>query len=195
MSRLMLGVLLAALFLPTLVAAQTAAQPPATPTSAAIAPAKLAWINVDQAILTCDEGTKLYAEIQKFIEDKNVDLDTLRKDADNLKNQLNVQGPKLTDEARLDLEEKADAKDTALQRFQQDTQKEINGRRDRMTNYLGKRMLPVIEKVAEAKSLDAILFFNAQRDAYVNPALNVTEEVVKAYNQAYPVSAAKPPAK
>lgn len=195
MSRLMLGVLLAALFLPILGAAQPAAQSPATPTSAAMAPAKLAWISVDQAILTCDEGTKMYAEIQKFIEDKNGELDALRKDADNLKNQLNVQGPKLTDEARLDLEEKADAKDTALQRFQQDTQKEINGRRDRMTNYLGKRMLPVIEKVAKAKSLDAVLFYNAQRDAYVNPSLNITEDVVKAYNQAYPVSAAKPPAK
>ena len=195
MSRLILGVLFAALFLPILGVAQTAAQPAATPTSAAIAPTKLAWINVDQAILTCDEGTKLYGEIQKFIEDKNVELDTLRKDADNLKNQLNVQGPKLTDEARMDLEEKAEAKDTALQRFQQDTQKEINSRRDRMTNYIGKRMLPVIEKVAKAKSLDAILFFNTQRDAYINPSLNVTEDVVKAYNQAYPVGVAKPAAK
>ena len=194
MSRLILGVLFAALFLPILGAAQTAAQPAATPTSAAIAPTKLAWINVDQAILTCDEGTKLYGEIQKFIEDKNVELDTLRKDADSLKNQLNVQGAKLTDEARMDLEEKAEAKDTALQRFQQDTQKEINGRRDRMTNYIGKRMLPVIEKVAKAKSLDAILFFNTQRDAYINPSLNVTEDVVKAYNQAYPVAVAKPAA-
>lgn len=195
MSRLILGVLFAALFLPMWGAAQTAAQPTATPTSAAIAPTKIAWINVDQAILTCDEGTKLYAEIQKFIEDKNVELDTLRKDADNLKNQLNVQGPKLNDEARMDLEEKAEAKDTALQRFQQDTQKEINSRRDRMTNYLGKRMLPVIEKVAKAKSLDAVLFFNTQRDAYVNPSLNLTEDVVKAYNQAFPVSASKPAAK
>jgi len=195
MSRLMIGVLFAALFLPTLVAAQPAAQPPTAPTSAAIGPAKIAWINVAQAIFTCDEGTKLYADIQKFIEDKNGELDTLRKDADNLKNQLNVQGPKLTDEARLDLEEKTEAKDTDLQRFQQDTQKEINGRRDRMSNYLGKRMLPVIEKVAKAKSLDAIFIFNAQRDAYVNPSLNVTEDVVKAYNQAYPVGAAKPPVK
>ena len=195
MSRSILCILFAALLLPVLGVAQTAAQPAATSATTAITPAKIAWINVDQAILTCDEGTKLYGEIQKFIEDKNTELDTLRKDSDNLKNQLNVQGPKLTDEARMDLEEKAEAKDTALQRFQQDTQKEINSRRDRMTNYLGKRMLPIIEKVAKAKSLDAVQFFNTQRDAYINPSLNVTEDVVKAYNQAFPVSAAKPAAK
>jgi Skp family chaperone for outer membrane proteins len=194
MSRLMLSVLFIALFLPALGAAQTAEKTPATPASTTIAPAKIAWMNVEQAIFTCDEGAKMLADIQKFIEAKNAELDALRKEAEDLRNKLSVQGSKLTDEARQDLEDKAEVKDTMLQRFQQDTQKEINGRKDRLSGYITKRMSPIIEKVAKAKGLDAIQIFSASRDAWINPDLNVTDDIVKAYNQAYPVAAPKPPA-
>ncbi len=194
MSRLMLRVLIAALWVPVLGVAQTASQAPAAQASAAIGPAKVAWINLEQAIFTCDEGKTQLGEIQKYIETKNAELDALRKEADSLHNQLNVQGSKLTDEARADLEDQIETKDTTLQRFQQDTQKDINGKRDKVTNYIGKRMLPVIEKVAKEKGLNAVLYYNSARDAYVDPSLNITEDIVKSYNQTYPASAPKAPA-
>ncbi len=194
MSRLMSRVLLAAFWMPVLGIAQTTAQPPAAQASAAMTPVKLAWMSLDQVIVTCEEGKREFAEVQKFVDAKNEEMKALRKEAENLRNQLDVQGSKLTDEARSDLENQVDAKDTALQRFQQDTQKEIDNKRMRATNYIGKRMLPVVEKLAREKGLSAVLYYNSSRDAYVDPALNITEEVIKAYNQAYPVGAAKAPA-
>ena len=194
MSRSVLKILFAALLLPTLAAAQT----PAPTAAAAGAPVKIAWVNMDQAILTCDEGARMYAEIQQFIESKNAELDKLRAESESLRTKLNVQGSKLTDEARLELEQQAEVKDTQLQRFQQDTQRDINTRRDRMTNTIGKRMVDVVDKVAKARGLDAILLYNPARDIWINaenPALNVTEDIVKAYTQAYPESAPKIPAK
>jgi len=194
MSRLILRVLLAALGMPLFAIAQTPAPAPATQPPAAIAPAKLAWMNLEAAVFSCDEGKREFVEVQKFVDSKNAELESLRKEAESLRNQLNVQGSKLTDEARLDLEGQVDAKDTNLQRFQQDTQKEIDNRRMRATNYIGKRLLPVIEKVAREKGLTAVFYFTSSRDAWVDPALNVTEDVVKAYNQTYPVTASKAPA-
>ena len=38
------------------------------------------------------------------------------------------------------------------------------------------------------------VFYNPSRDAWLNPSLNVTDDIVKAYNQTYPVAAPKPPA-
>ncbi len=194
MSRLMWCVLIAALWMPMLGVAQTSAQAPAGQASAVITPAKIAWINLEQAIFTCDEGKAMLAEIQKYIESKNSELEAMRKESESLRNQLNVQGSKLTDEARADLEDQIETKDTALQRFQQDTQKDINGRRDRVTNTIGKRMLPVIEKLAKEKGLSAVLYINSSRDAWVDPSLVVTEEIVKSYNQTYQAGAAKAPA-
>ena len=194
MSRLMPRILFAALWIPVLGMAQTAAQAPPAQATAVPASFRVAWVNLEQAVFTNDEGKSLFAELQKFIEGKNAELEAMRKEEDNLRNQLSVQGSKLTDEARTDLEDQIEAKDTTLQRFQQDTQKEINAKRDRTSNYIAKKMLPVIEKLSKEKGLSAVFFYNASRDAWVDLSLNITEEVVKAYNQAYPMGASKAPA-
>ena len=173
---------------------QTPAAPAQPPAPAVIGPAKIAWLNLEQAILTCEDGRREFSEVQKFVDKKNSELEQLRKESETLKNQLNVQGAKLTDEARADLEEQIESKDTALQRFQQDTQKEIDSRRVRVTNGIGRKMLPVIERIAKEKGLSAVLYINPSRDAFIDPELVITEEVIRGYNQAYPGTAAKAPA-
>jgi len=190
----MLPTLVAALFLAGASFAQTPAASQATPQGTTIQPAKIAYINIDQILFTCDEGKSRFSEIQKFVDEKNAELDNYRKELEKLRNQLNVQGSKLTDEAREDLENQISAKQTALQRFQEDTQKEIENRRVRVTNYIGKRMQAALERVAKEKGLSIIHSFDSTRDAWVDPSLNISEEVVKVYNLMYPVSAAKAPA-
>jgi outer membrane protein len=191
---------LAACCVPLSLMAQTPAAPAAQAAvpqaSAVIGPAKVAWLNLEQAILSCEEGKAQFSEVQKFVDQKNSELEKKKKDVDATQTQLNVQGPKLTDEARADLEEQLQSKNTDMQRFQEDTQKEIDSKRVRVTNYIGRRMLPVIEKLAKEKGLSAVVYVNPQRDAWIDPSLIITDEVVKAYNRAYPMGAAKPaPAK
>jgi Skp family chaperone for outer membrane proteins len=190
----MLSVLVAALCIPGLSVAQAPAESQATPAAAAIQPAKIAYVNIDQVIFTCDEGKVRFSEVQKFVDDKNTELDNMRKELEKLRNQLSVQGSKLTDEARADLESQIAERQTALQRFQEDTQKDIENRRVRATNYIGKRMQAAIEKIAKEKGLGAVHIFDTARDLWVDPALNISEEVVIIYNQLYPVSGAKAPA-
>lgn len=188
------------LMVPAIVCAQAAAAPQsqASPLQAAapavIGPAKVAWLNLEQAILTCDDGKREFGGVQQYVDKKNQELEQLRKESETLKNQLSVQGAKLTDEARADLEEQIEAKDTYLQRFQQDTQKDIEGRRTRVVNSIGRKMLPVIERIAKEKGLSAVLYINPTRDAFVDPSLIITEEVIRGYNLAYPAGAAKAPA-
>jgi Skp family chaperone for outer membrane proteins len=148
---------------------------------------------METAILSCDEGKNEFAEIQKYVEGKSADLDAMRKEYENLKNQLSVQGSKLTDEARADLEYQITTKETQLQRFQQDTQGEINNKRDRVTNYILKRLQDVVEKAAREKGYAAVMVFNPNRDLWIDPTLDITDEMVKAYNATHPVTAAKEP--
>ena len=190
MSRLLTRVFFAVLWLPMMGMAQTSAPAPAAQPFPA-APVKIAWIDLDAAIFTCEQGKKEFADLQKILDAKKVEMDNLRKEVDNLQNQINVQGSKLTDEARADMEDQLEVKNTQLQRFQQDAQKDIDARRQRIGNNIGKKMLPVIEKLAKEKSLGTVQIFNPNRDAFVDPALVITDEIVKAYNQAYAAGAAK----
>jgi Skp family chaperone for outer membrane proteins len=193
--RIVAALLPAALALASLAIAQTPAPQTAAPQApVVIGNAKLAWFNLEQAIVSCEEGKQQFSEVQKFVERKNSELEALRKELDTLRNQLQVQGSKLTDEAQADLSEQIEAKDTQLQRFQQDTQKEIDSRRVKVHNYIGRKLLAVIDKLAKEKGVSAILILNPSRDAWIDPSLVITEEVVKMYNAAYPPAAAKPPA-
>jgi outer membrane protein len=185
---------LAVLCLPAALMAQATPASAAPQAPAAIGAAKVAWINIEQAIISCDEGKGLFGEVQKYVDAQNNKLDGMKKEVDTLQTQLNVQGPKLTDEARADLEEQLQSKSTGLQRFQEDTQKDIDNKRNRVTSVVGRKMLPVIEKIAKEKSLTAVVYLNPSRDAWVDPGVLITDEVVKAYNRAYPVKGAAPAA-
>jgi outer membrane protein len=194
MSRLMLFLLLAALWMPVMGIGQTSTQTSENQASATIPPAKIGWIDLQQVIFTCDEGKKEFTEAQRFVEQKNNELEAMRKELQSLRERLEVQGSKLTDEARADLEDQVDSKDIAIQRFQQDTQKEISNRQERITNHIAKRLQPVFEKVSKEKGLNAILVYNPNRDGWVDASLNITEDIIGSYNGMYPVAVAKAPA-
>ena len=189
MNRLLLVAIFAALTLPVAGIAQTTAQPAANQATAPAPTVKIGWMNAEQAVMTCEEGVKTIGDIQKFVDTKNAELDAMKREVEDLRARLEVQGSKLTDEALMELEEKARTREVALQRFSEDTQRDIEKRKQRMINVISSKLAPIIEKVAIAKGYDAIQVFDPQRDAWINPALNVTEDVVKAYNQAYPAGA------
>ncbi|MBN1567307.1 MAG: OmpH family outer membrane protein [Acidobacteria bacterium] len=194
MSRLTLPILLAMFLLPPAGVAQAPADSQAAAAASAFPNAKIAWIQLDQVLFTCDEGQAKFGEIQTFVDEKNKENDRLRAELEKLRNQRQVQGAKLTDDALADLDAQIEDKQTTLERFQQDTQKEIESRRLRVTTYIGKRMQAVLEKIAKEKGINAILFFNSSRDAWIDGSLNLSDDVVKYYNQIYPVAAAKAPA-
>jgi outer membrane protein len=194
MSRLMVRILFAALIMAAFVTIQADAQTSTPPASASIAPAKIAWINLDQVLLTCNEGSKVFDEIQNFVKGKSDEMENMRKELDKLKNDLSLSGRILNDDARAEKEDAIEAKDVALQRFQQDTQKEINAKRDKATAALGKKLVPVIEKVAKEKGLNAVQVLSSSRDAWVDPSLIITDDVIKAFDQANATAGAKSPA-
>jgi Skp family chaperone for outer membrane proteins len=191
MNRFLLVVLIAValtMSLPVVGISQTAETAVHAPT------VKIGWLDADQVIHTCDEGVRVMAELQKYVDTQNAELDRRRRELEDLQTRLEVQASKLTDDALMDLNEKAVAAETSLQRFQEDTQRDIQYRRQRLVNSVSSRIPPILEKVALEKGLDAIQMLDQQRDIWINPALNITEDVIKAYNQAYPVGPTMPAA-
>jgi len=181
-----------------------AQNPPQTPTqpaaaqaapSAVIGPAKIAFVRIQDAVGMCEEGKKESATLQQYIDAKSNELQGKQKALETLKNQFDVMGTKLTDEARADMADSIETKDTELQRFQQDTQKDIDKKRQSMQNAIARKVLTVIDKVAKEKSLSWVGFVDPNRDGYIDPSLDITQDVIKAYNVAFPVAAAAAPVK
>jgi Skp family chaperone for outer membrane proteins len=166
--------------------------PPAAPAAApaVIGPAKIAFVNIQVAVATCDEGKKEEATLQQYIDAKSRELQDKQKALETLKNNFDIQGSKLSDDARQDLADTIDARDTELQRFQQDTQADINKRRQKYQTAIARKMVNVISKLAKDKALSAVQFMDPNRDGYIDPSLDMTDEVIKSYNQVFPVATA-----
>jgi Skp family chaperone for outer membrane proteins len=172
-----------------------AAEKPAAP--AVIGVSKIAVVNIQEIVMTCDEGKREEARLQDYIKLMNDELQKRQKEVETLRTTYEVGATKLTDEARDDLAEQIEIKNTALERFQQDTSKDIDKRRSRYQNVIAKKVLTVIEKLAKEKDLTMVQFFDPNRDGYVNSSIVITDEVVKAYNQTFPAGTpvAAPPVK
>ena len=190
--KVVLSISIAILCLPLLALAQAPAGQASAAGSASpvIGSAKVAWLSLEAVIAGCTEGKQLIDQVQKVITQKNTEMETMSKDLDQLRNQLEIQGSKLTEEARADLEERITAKETDFQRFQEDTQKEIERQRTKITNQIGKKMLPIVDKMSKERGLTFVLYINPQIAVWIDPGVVITEDVIKAYDAAYPVAAA-----
>jgi Skp family chaperone for outer membrane proteins len=144
--KTLVGFVFFTVFLPVL--GQQAPTNQTTQPVAFVSPAKFAWVDIDQVIMSCGEGKRDLGELQNYMSEKTKQGEALSKEANDLKTQLDLQGPKLTDEARDDLEDQLEAKNVQLQRFQQDTQGQIDKRRTRIANRIIRKAQPVIEKLA-----------------------------------------------
>ena len=121
-----------------------------------------------------------------------------------LQNQFNVQRSKLNPEALTDLQAEIETKGVIIERFRQDTQREINGRQNRVKQAIIRKMEPILGEISKERGLSAILRIDAQVSiqgqilpvelyGYVDPLVRLTEEVVTRYNQKHPAGAGSAP--
>ena len=170
---------------PTGASQQTVAQPP---TAATIGPAKIAFVSIQQIIAASDEGKDELVKWQLYVDKVSAEIIGRQKELADLRNQLEVQGPKLTDVARTELTYLIEGKDTNLQRLREDAQKGADQRRQIFQNAIFRKAMPVIAKIAKEKALSVVHFIDESHDAYVDDSLVITDEVMNAYNLAYPVA-------
>jgi Skp family chaperone for outer membrane proteins len=163
---------------------------PATPAPALIGAARVAWLDLEQVILKCEEGKRELAELQQLVDKRTGELRNLQQEAQLLSDQLRIQGDKLKPEVREDLQAQIEAKNIELQRFQEDSQKEIENRKGRITSSMARKVIPIVEKLAKEKGLSFVMYLNPSITSWVDPAIIMTDEVVTAYNAAHPVAAA-----
>ena len=183
-SLAMLGAI--ALAIPMAVAAQATAP-------------KIGVMNVLRAIVECREGKQANDEFQKKFEAKRDELSRKQKEIEALQQQLKSQAATLNDEARAGLSKSIEQKTTDLQRSQEDAEKEFNELRNQIFNRIGSKLAPLVQQYAKEKNFTLVLDSSSQTTqlTYIDPATDITDEVVKRYDamqvsSSSPAPAAKP---
>jgi len=106
----------------------------------------------------------------------------LQADLQSIEQQLN--SGKLNQQAAADLQSQGTRKQRDLQRLSDDLQQDFERDRQEILGKAAQKMRDVITKVAEEKGCDLVV--DAGQSLYFKPALEITTDVIAAYNKAYP---------
>jgi len=160
-------------------------------------PSKVAIIHVQNAILSTKDGQKAATDLQGQFAPKKADLDKKQQDIASLQDQLKKGSTTMSEEAKTKLMRDIDAGTTRLNRETQDAQADLDEAQGKLMQELGNKMMAVVEKYATQNGFALVLdVSNPQTPVlWAASSVDITNDIVKLYDQAYPPgSAAKPAA-
>jgi len=163
------------------------------------APTKVGIINIQQAIISTNEGQKAAKELEEKSAPKKKDLERLQAEINSLRDQLNKMSSVGSEDQKRKLMGDIDAKTKSFNRQVEDAQAELDQEQGRVLNELGGRMLAVLDKYARDNAYAVILDVSSQQTPvlFAATSIDVTREIVDLYNKNAPPpgsSAAPPPA-
>jgi outer membrane protein len=178
-------------------AASLAAQ--SAPAAGSTAGTKVGVLNVRQAIVSTAEGKQASTELQGQFASRQTELENLNKQINDIRQRLQANEGKLSPEEAQRLQRQGEAMAKQLQRKQEDYQEDVNASQQEVIDRIGRKMMDVLDRYARENSYTAIFDSSAQgAPIYVSNGVDVTPEIIKLYDQAYPskaaTSAAKPTA-
>jgi outer membrane protein len=152
---------------------------------AALAQAKVAVINTQRAILETAEIKKASSEMQAKFKPRQDQLEKLQREIADVQTQLESSAGKLSAAGQADLEAQGQRKQREAQRISEDLQADVDRERNEVLQKAQTRMIEILKKLADEKALDMLVDTGAV--PFFKPAMEITDDAVKAYDKAYPI--------
>jgi Skp family chaperone for outer membrane proteins len=152
--------------------------PPAPPAPFPVG-AKIAFVNLQQIASESVDGKASAARVQKTMADKQTGVANRAKALQAKQQQLSTGGNLMNDAAREQLTKDITNQDRDNQRFEQDSQAELQELQQQLQDALLKKLFPVLEQLRKDKDL-WVIFSQADAGMLAGDAgLDLTAEAVK----------------
>ncbi|BDG02051.1 OmpH family outer membrane protein [Anaeromyxobacter oryzae] len=161
---------------------------------AARADTKIGFVDLQRAIREVDEGKAAVAVLKRDFDEKQRQLDARRTDFEKSKADFEKQASLMNDQARKDRAAELDKKAADLQQLFVQLQKDLSGREQEVMRGIIDKMTSVVREIAEADGFTMVLERGDAGIVYAQPALDLTNELVRKYNARHPGGAAPAPA-
>jgi len=149
-------------------------------------------LSVRQAIASTAEGKQASAELQSQFSARQNELDGLNKQINDLRQRLQAGQNTLSQEQQALMTRQGEALAKQLQRKQEDFQEDVNSAQQEVIDKIGRKMMDVLDRYARENGYSAVFDTSAQTSPilYASNKVDLTQEIIKLYDQAYPVKAA-----
>jgi outer membrane protein len=162
---------------------------------AARAQGKIGIININQAIASTGEGKKAITDLQKKYQPRQQELERLQKEMQGIQDQLSKQTPALSDEDQRRLTRDLEDKQKLFKRSTDDAQSDFNADRDEAVRRIGQKMVRIINDYAQQNGFTLVMDGAQVPIYYAAKDTVITDEIIKRYDAANPVSDAGTSAK
>lgn len=163
-----------------LTAAVALTAPAPAPAQSATGGARVAVIDIDRIAQESERGQALIAEFQSLQEEILRGRGTREQEIADLTNRARSQ--LLSAEARAEITRDIERKQTDLQRWLEDQQREFNERQTTGFQELEQQLGPVVEEVARERNLQLIFRVTPGLTFIMDPALDISAEVIERFN-------------
>ena len=153
-------------------------------------PARVAVIDVQKVLTTSTAGKAAYEKLKKLQDDRVAKMQKLDEEVKGMANELNTKKLSLSEEKQAEMAKQITDKQTTMQRYAQDADKEVTDARDKALAELDGKIKPIIDSIGKEMGLAAIFNKFESGLIYASDAIDITDSVIKRFNDSQ--AAAKP---
>ena len=155
----------------------------AAPMFAQSVPARVAVIDVQKVLSQSNAGKAAYEKLKKMQDDKIARAKSMDEEMRKLDAEINDKKLSLSSEKLAELTKNLSDKKIAMQRYAQDADREVGEARDRELAALENKIKPVIDAIGKEMGLAAIFNKFESGLVYAADAIDITDTVVKRFNE------------
>lgn len=157
---------------------------------------KVAVVSLQEAIAGTAEGKQAAQQLQAQFAPRMTELQNIQKQLQDIQQRLQTGANTLSEEEKARLERQGTELQRRGQREQQDLQDDRNDASQEVLNHLGQRMMPILNKYAQQNGYGVVIDSSSPNTPviYSSEQIDITKQIIKLYDDAYPVKAAAPAA-
>ncbi len=151
----------------------------------AVGQAKVGVVSLQKAILETAEIKKAGNDMQIKYKKRQDELDKAQRELNDIQMQLQSAQGKLSAAGEADLTARGARKEREAKRLDEDLRADVERDRNDVLARAQTRMQEIVKKVSDDKGLDMVV--EATALVTFKPALDITNDVIAAYDKAFPV--------
>lgn len=168
----------------------------AAPAAGAAGPKSVGIINLRLAIGSTAEGKQASAELQSQFAPRSAEIDTMTKQINDLQQKLQAGQGKLSQDEEARLTAEGQRLTQRLDRRRNDFQEDASAAQQDVLERIGRKMVDVLDRYSRENGFSVVLDVSGQNSPilYASDQVNVTQDIIRLYDQAYPVKTSATPA-
>jgi outer membrane protein len=151
---------------------------------------KIGFVDVQRAYSEVEEGKAIRTRLRQELQQKQSDLDQKRAGLEKMKSEYDKQAPVLSDEAKRKKQEELQKAFLDAQQGAQKMQEELQGKEQEAMAGINKRLQQIVNEVVDRENFNYVIDKAAL--LYAPPAADITNEVVRRYNERFGTGSGRP---